>query len=196
MAVIPSNGRYRARSAPRVRRAPRAAAAGMALAVCSSLVAGCGGSSKTSGGTAPARSAAGLASTTLAPVFGVQKPACGLVTQAEVEAAIGAKTLAPRESADQTRSVCSFSLASTTDQAVIIATTTSSAAAASFAADRARMGAAAQTVTAGDEAFVAGGQAAVRKGSTSVTLLLALRSSPNGLGPIATKIVQAIASRL
>lgn len=189
MATIPLNGRRRGRAATTT---------GAAVALCAALMSGCGGSSKAgAGGGGGSGSGAGASPvSTVAAVLSAPRPACGLITQAELEAALGAKVAAGREAVEANRSVCFFVLASGPDQSVIIGTTTSSAASAGFAADRARVGPSVQTVTAGDEAFVAGGQAEVRKGSTSVTLLVALRQAPSGLVPVATKIVQTIASHL
>ena len=187
MTSIPSNGRPRRRSL---------AAATAAVALCSAALAGCGGSPKASGGGGGggATSTTAPAPTPL-PADQAQKPACGLVTQAEVEAAVGAKVAAGKQDTQPGRSLCSFALASATDQSVIIVSTSSSGVPANFEASRAKA-ASPQSITAGDQAFVTGGQALVRRGNTMVAVLVALRQAPAQLSAAATKLAQAVGARL
>lgn len=148
MSSLPSNG---------CRRTPRAAVAGVALVVGAGLLGGCGGSPKTAPAPGGGGKSAARPTTTSAPAE-PQKAACGLVTRAEVETALGAKVAAGRESTEPSRSVCSFALASGPDQSVIIMSTTSSDAPSVFAGIRERLRASAQTVTAGEQAIVDGPQ--------------------------------------
>lgn len=190
MSALASNGR---------RRTPRAAVAGVAFAVGAGLLGGCGGGS-TKTATAPGTGGGGGGKSAARPTTTAaaepQKGACGLVTQTEVEAALGTKVAAGRESTEPSRSVCSFALAGAADQSVIVISTTSSDAAAAFAAARQRAGSQAQSVTAGDQAFVAGTQGAALKGRTFVTVLLAVRQSPGALAAAGTKLLQAAAGRI
>jgi hypothetical protein len=94
---------------------------------------------------------------------------------------------------DDSRSVCSYTLAAAADQGVIITTTTSAGAAAAFATVRDNLGAAAQPLDAGDKAFAAGAQAAVLTGATLVAVLVTARQVPAGA---AAKVAQAAAAHL
>lgn len=181
--MIPSNGRPR--------RAPRLAVA----ALCAGVLAGCGGSSKPSG---PAAAGGTTASTSVAvdlPADQPQKAACGLVTQAEVEAAVGAKVSAGKQEVQPGRSLCSFTLVSAADQSVVVLSTSSSGVPAAFASNRANAQGA-RDVSVGDEAFIAGRQALVRKGNTMVVILVALRQEGAQLVATATKLAQAVGTRL
>ena len=125
---------------------------------------------------------------------GPQRPACGLVSTADIEASLaGAKVAAGRESVDDARSVCFYPLAATGEQGVIITSTTSPGAGAAFAKVRDNLGPAAQPLDAGDQAFVAGAQAAVLKGTTLVAVLVTARPSPAGA---AATVAQAAAAHL
>lgn len=53
-----------------------------------------------------------------------------------------------------------------------------------------------QTITAGEQAFVSGAQALVRKGNTMVAILVAVRQQPAQLTASATKLAQAVATHL
>ena len=165
-----------------------------AAVACSCVLAGCGGSSKPSGSAA-----AGTTPTTSVavdlPADLPQKAACGLVTQAEVEAAAGARVSAGRQEVQPGRSLCSFSLVSAADQSVVILSTSSSGVPASFASNKASAQGA-RDVSAGDEAFVAGRQALVRKGNTMVVILVALRQEVAQVTAVATKLAQAVGNRL
>jgi hypothetical protein len=181
----------------RRRPVPRAAVGGVALALCSSLVAGCGGGS--SPGKAKSDPKAGGSSSATTPALvpsGPQRQACTIVSQADVEAAVGAKATAGRP-ADQglVGSGCSYALASAADQAVLVVTVTSPGSAAAFDAARQQAGAA-QTVSAGDRAFVTGGEAVVLKGTTLVTIVVATKQAPAAQTQAATRLAQAAASHL
>jgi hypothetical protein len=180
--VIPSNGRPR--------RAPRLAA----VALCAGLLAGCGGSSggEEAGGGAPTETTSVAVNL---PADLPQKPACGLVTQAEVEAAIGARVSPGKQEVQPARSVCSFSLVSAADQSVVIISTSSSGVPASFASSRASAQGP-RDVSAGDEAFVVGPQALVRKGNTMVVVLVVVRGEGAQLSSAATRLAQAVGGRL
>ncbi|HEX2048782.1 MAG TPA: hypothetical protein VHF27_13530 [Acidimicrobiales bacterium] len=189
MASLPGNGRP---------RGPFSKAGATALSVVMSavLLAGCGGGGSDSPaaagdgeGTAAAPSPAPL------PPDRPQRPACGLATQAEVEAAIGARVTPGRQQNEEGRSVCSFSLAASSDQRVALVSTSSSAVPSAFDAARASI-AGAQPLNAGDQAFVAGGQALLRKGTTMVAILVFLRQDPPQLASAATKLAQSVATHL
>jgi hypothetical protein len=183
VASPPSNGR---------RRRQIVAATAVLL---SGALAGCGGSSKAAKPNAGDGTATpGVAAVDL-PADQPQKAACGLVTQAEVEAAVGARVAAGQPEAQPERSLCLFSLASAADQSVLILSTSSSGVPAAFASTRAGAQAASD-VSAGDEAFVNGGQALVRKGTSMVAILVALRQPPAQLTAAATKLAQAVGTRL
>lgn len=190
MPSLPLNGRGR--------HLPRAAAAGtLALALSSALLAGCGGGSKDAGaGTGSQDTTPSVTSVTIAlPNDQPLRPACGLLTQAEVEAAIGVRVATGRESTAEGRSVCGFTVANAANQSVLLVTTSSSGVPAGFTAaqekaDRPR------TITAGDEAFVSGAQALVRKGNTMVAILVAVRQQPAQLTASATKLAEAVGTRL
>ena len=188
MARPPSNGR---------RRLPRAAAGSVALALSTSLLAGCGGGDKARGSsgaepsTAPPSTYAAIA----LPRDRPQRPACGLVTQAEVEAALAAKVTAPKETAQEGRSLCSFSLATAADQSVLLVSTSSSGVPAAFGAARSSA-ASPQSVRAGEEAFVSGPQALVRKGTTMVAILVTVRQQPATATASVTKLAEAVGARL
>lgn len=179
MASIPSNGRPR----HRVRAA-------VALAMCSGLLVGCGGS-KADGPAAPV----GLPAEADQAAQAAQKAACSLVTQAEVEAAIGARVAAGKEEVQPARSLCVFVLASAADQRVVLFSTSSSGVPAAFDAARANAQSP-QSVGAGEESFVSGGQALVRRGNTMVGILVVVRQQPAQLAAAATKLAQAVGTRL
>ena len=183
MASLAADGR---------RRLPRAAAS--AAVLCSALLAGCGGSSNTGSGGGEG-GPQGTAATLALPADQPQKPACGLVTQAEVEAAVGARVSPGKENAQEGRSVCVFTLASVTDQSVVLVSTASSGVPTAFGAARQKVESP-QSVSAGDEAFVAGNQGVVRKGTTMVAILVAVRQPAPRLASAATKLVQRVAPRL
>jgi hypothetical protein len=188
---IPSNGRRGPKG-----RGPNRAAGALAAALCATLLTACGGSPKASAGGAGA-GATNPTTPAAAPLPAdrPQKPACGLLTAADVEAAIGAKVNPGKEDALPGRSVCSFSLATGADQTVLVVSTSSSQVPASFDAARQRSGAV-QTVNAGDQAFVADAQGFVRKGDTMVAVVLVLRRPAAELGAAATKLLQAAATHL
>lgn len=189
--AIPSNGR------PRRHRHRRAAGA-LATALCATLLAGCGGSSKASGeggGPTTVPTAAGVAVPPL-PADQPQKAACSLATQAEVQEALGgARVTAGKQELQQARSLCAYTLAAATDQSVVLISTSSSGVPDAFKAARSTAPSP-QTVSAGDEAFVTGAQAMVRKGNTMVVVLVVVRQPPAQLSAAATKLVQAIGARL
>ncbi len=181
----------------RGRHLPRAAAAGpLAIALCSSLLAGCGGGSKDAGAGEDSDTTPSVTSPTIPlPNDQPQRPACGLVTQAEVEAAVGVRVSTGRESAVEGRSICGFTVATAADQSVIVVATSSSGVPAAFEAAREKADRP-QPVTAGEQAFVSGAQALVRKGNTMVAILIAVRQQPAQLTASATKLAQAVGTRL
>ena len=189
MASLPANGRPR----PRYKAATGTAVA--AALTAATLLTGCGGSSGASGQNRGGSSSKPSPTAPALPADQPQKQACGLVTQAEVEAAIGARVNAGRQDVQPSRSVCSFTLVSASDQTVALIATSSSGVPAAF--DAARKNAESpQAVTAGDQAFVTGGQAVVRKGTTMVAILVALRQPPAQLASAATKLAQAVGNQL
>ena len=157
-------------------------------------MAGCGGSNASGSGDGNGPSPSGAVAPAL-PADRAQKPACGLVTQAEVEAAIGAKVAVGKEQAEPGRSLCTFSLVSAADQSVVVVSTSSSGVPAAFDAARTKVGSP-QPVGAGDQAFVSGAQAMVRRGNTMVAILVVLRQQAAQLTAAATKLAQAVGTRL
>ena len=181
--MIPSNGRPR--------RAPTLAVA----ALCAGLLAGCGGSS----GGAKAGDGA-TDSTRAVPPVSVpadlpQKPACGMITLGEVEAAIGAKVSPAREETRPGRSLCSFGVVSKPEESVVLISISSSGVPAFFASAF-NTATAPQAVTAGDQAYVSGAQGVVRRGNTMVTILVVLRQPPAQLQAAAAKLAQAVGTHI
>ncbi len=186
---MPANGR---------RRLPRAVAGALAATLCSTLMAGCGGSSNASGAGGGGGSAPAPASTVPAPPLPAdqpQKAACGLASKAEVEAAVGSKVNNGKEESQPGRSLCLFSLASAADQSVVLISTTSSGAPAYFTDARTKA-VRAQAVTAGEEAFVSGPYGLVRRGNTMVTIVIALRLEPPQSAAVATKLAVAVGTHI
>ncbi len=91
--------------------------------------------------------------------------------------------------------MCAFTVAGAADQSVALISTSSSGVPAAFDAARSRAESP-QTVSAGEQAFVTGGQAVVRKGTTMVAILVAVRQPPAQLTSAATKLAQAVGNRL
>ena len=183
--VVPSNGRARQ---PR-----RRAAAAAAVALCATLVAGCGGSSD-GAEPKPGTETTAVTEPPLPPDM-AQRAACSFVTRAEVEAAIGARVNPAKETVEEARSLCTFSLTASANESVGVVAVTSSGVPAFFANARGRM-TAPQSVSAGDEAFVSGGQALVRKGNTMVAIIVAVRRDPPQLAAASTKLAQAVGSHI
>ena len=182
--MIPPNGRPR--------RAPKLVAA----AVCAGLLAGCGGSS----GGAQAGDGATDSTSVVPPAVSVpadlpQRPACGMITVGEVEAAIGAKVSPAKEETPPGRSLCSFSVVSRPQESVVLISTSSTGVPAFFATAF-NTATAPQAVTAGDQAFVSGAQGLVRKGNTMVAVLVVLRQPPAQIQAAATKLTQAVGTHI
>jgi hypothetical protein len=186
--VIPSNGR------PRLVR--RAAAGAVGAVACAGLLAGCGGSSKASGPKPETTAAPSpTVSVPALPPDKAQRAACGLVTRAEVEAAIGAKVNPGKETAEPARSVCAFNPVAGADESVAVVAVTSSGVPAFFKTASERLKTP-QVVAAGDEAFVSGGQGLVRKGDTMVAIIVALHRDTPELAGMATKLAQAVGTHI
>ena len=124
-----------------------------------------------------------------------QKPACGMITVAEVEAAVGAKVSPTKDETRPDRSLCTFSLVAKADESVVVISTSSSGVPAFFATAF-NTANAPQAVTAGDQAFVSGAQGLVRKANTMVAVLVVVRQPPAQLQAAATKLVQAVGARI
>ena len=182
--MIPSNGRPR--------RAPRLAA----VALCVGLLAGCGGSSggAESGGGAPETTSA-VPPAVSVPADLPQKPACTMITVAEVEAAIGTKVSPAKEESQPGRSLCAFKLVSKPEESVVLISTSSSGVPAFFATAF-NTATAPQAVNAGDQAFVSGAQGLVRRGNTMVAILVVLRLPPAQIQAAATKLTQAVGTHI
>ena len=161
----------------------------------SCLLAACGGSSKAADPGPEDGAASKRVPAVELPADQPQKPACGLVTQAEVEAAIAARVSAAKQEAQPARSLCSFSLVSAPDQRVVLVSTTSTGVPDFFDSARQRAESP-QPVSAGDQAFVAGAQALVRKGNTMVAILVVLRQQAAQLTAAATRLAQAVGTHL
>lgn len=183
--MIPSNGRPR--------RAPRLAIA----ALCAGLLAGCGGSSggAQAGDGAPTETTSVVPPAVALPADLAQKPACGMITAGEVEAAIGTKVSPGKEEARPGRSMCSFTLVARPQESIVLISTSSSGVPAFFATAF-NTAAVPQAVTAGDQAFVSGAQGLVRRGNTMVAVLVVLRLPPAQIQAAATKLTQAIGTHL
>ncbi len=177
-------------------RRPRRARGVTAAAVCAGLLAGCGGSSggaKAGDGTADSTSVVPPAVSVPADL--PQKPACGMITIGEVEAAIGAKVSPAKEENRPGRSLCSFGVVSKPEESVVLISTSSSGVPAFFATAF-NTANAPEPVTAGDQAFVSGAQGLVRKGNTMVAILVVLRQPPAQLQAAATKLTQAVGTHI
>lgn len=171
----------------------------MALAVSTGLLAGCAGS-KADGSSAgdvdpSSPSASASAAPVALPADQPQKGACGLLTPADVEAAIGTKVTAGKEEVQPARSLCVFTIPSAAGQSVVLVSTSSSGVPAAFKAARDNAQSP-QSAGAGEESFVSGGQALVRRGNTMVGILVGLRQQPGQLAAAATKLAQAVGTRL
>ena len=190
MGAIGSNGRP-----TRARRAT----ATVGVALCAGLLAGCGGSSDgpgdSGGNGATTTVTSGISLAESLPGGVPQKRACGLITQAEVEAAIGAKVGPPKEEAQSNRSVCSFTVVARPAESVVLISTTSSGVPAFFTSSRQRA-ASPRDVTAGDEAYVSGAQALVRRGDTMVAIVVVLRLDQAQLAAASTKLAQAVGPKI
>ena len=187
--MIPSNGR------PRLAR--RAAAGTVAALLSAGVLAGCGGSSSKASGDASTTvpSAGGPSLAESLPADLPQKAACAMATVAEVEAAIGAEVSAGKEEVQGSRSLCTFAVVSKPSESVVLVSTTSSGVPA-FVTSAQQRAAAAQPVSAGEQAFVSGAQGLVRRGNTMVAVLVVLRQPPAQLTSAATKLVQAVGTHL
>ena len=182
--MIPSNGRPR--------RAPRLAVA----ALCAGLLAGCGGSSgDAQAGDGAATETSVVPRAVPLPADVAQKPACGMITAGEVEAAIGTKVSPAKEESQPGRSLCAFKLISKPEESVVLISTSSSGVPAFFTTAF-NTAASPQTVTAGDQAFVSGAQGLVRRGNTMVAILVVLKQAPAQIQAATTKLVQAIGSHI
>lgn len=186
--MIPSNGR------PRL---SRRAGAGAAALLCAGLLVGCGGSSDKAKDK-PTETTAAPSPTVSVPSLPADKPqraACGLVTKAEVEAAIGKGVNPGKEATEAARSLCTFNPVGAADESIAVVTITSSGVPAFFKSARERL-TGPQAVSAGDEAFVSGGQGLLRKGDTMVAIIVALRRDLPQLASVATKLVQSVGTHI
>jgi len=181
--VIPPNGR------------PRRASTLAAAALCAGLLTACGGSSGgAQGGGGPAVSSTAVTAVPVPPDL-PQRPACGMITLAEVEAAIGARVSPAKEETREGRSLCSFSLVSKADESVVLISTSSSGVPAFFA-NAFNKADAPQTVGAGDQAFASGPSGLVRRGNTMVAILVVLRQPGPQLQAAVTKLIQAVGTHI
>ena len=183
--MIPSNGR------------PRRATTLAVAALCAGLLAGCGGSSggAEAGDGAATDSTSAVPRAVSVPADQPQKPACGMITIGEVEAAIGAKVSPAKEETQPGRSLCSFGVVSRPQESVVLISTSSSGVPA-FYATAFNTANAPQAVTAGDQAFVSGPQGLVRKGNTMVAVLVVLRQPAAQLQAAAAKLTQAVGTHI
>ena len=186
-SVVPSNGRP---------RRPRRRASGVAaVALCAVLLAGCGGSSDASDPKPSTDSTTPPVSTPELPADMAQRPACGFLTRAEVEAATGTKVNPGKETVEAARSLCTYTLATSAGESIGVVAVTSSGVPSFFTTAKERV-TSPQTVSAGDEAFVSGGQALVRRGNTMVAVIVALRRDLPQLAATSTKLAQAVGTHL
>jgi hypothetical protein len=185
--VVPSNGR------PRHFRRPAAATAAIALSA--TLLVGCGGSSDGAEPKPATETTSAPDSAASLPADMPQRPACALVTRAEVEAATGARVNPGQETVEAARSMCIFTVAGGGDERVGVVAVTSSGVPAFFTTARSRL-TSPQPVRAADEAFVSGGQAVVRRGNTMVAIVVVLRRDPPQLAAVSTKLAQAVGSHM
>lgn len=159
------------------------------------LLAACGGSNDR--GAAGGENAGPTTPVTAVPLPAdvPQADACELITRAEVEAAVGARVNPGREAAQEARSLCTFSLVSGPDQSVVLISTSSSGVPAAFDAVQ-QSAEAEQPIDVGDQAFVSGGMAVVRKGNTMVAIVVVLRQPPAQLSGVATRLARSMATHL
>lgn len=184
--MIPSNGRP---------RTPRRSAA--AALICAGLLAGCSGGSSDRADPQPETTQATTPTVSLPalPADRPQRSACGFLSQAEVEAVVGAKVTAGRATAEPTRTVCTFTPVAGASESIAVVAITSSGVPGYFPSARERLSRP-QTVVAGDEAVVSGGQGLVRRADTMVAVIVALRRDLPQLAAMATKLVQTIGTHI
>ena len=169
----------------------RTAVAVVALALASGLLlAACGGGDDKGEASDPA--APGV-STTDAPTVVSDKP-CELVTQAEVEAAIGAAVKPNGSAGSGAGTSCAFSLATGADSLILVVKSTDAGNATSY--DTIKQGAASpkDLTGIGDKGFVAGGQAVVLQGTNLFVVVTKLDRPAAALADASTKIVRAAAT--
>jgi hypothetical protein len=163
--------------------------------MCAVLLGGCGGSSD---GAEPKpvteTTSASVSAPDLPPDMS-QRPACGLVTRAEVEAAAGARVNPGTETVEPARSMCIFTLSTGVEERIGVVAVTSSGVPTYFTTARDRL-TSPQPVRAADEAFVSGGQALVRRGNTMVAIVVALRRDASQLSAISAKLAQAVGTHI
>jgi hypothetical protein len=165
-------------------------------ALCAGLLAGCGGSSGGAhAGDAPAAASSSVPPAVSLPPDQPQKPACGMITLGEVEAATGAKFSPAKEETQPGRTLCAFKLISKPEESVVLISTSSSGVPAFFATAF-NTAAAPEAVSAGDQAFVSGAQGLVRRGNTMVAILVVLRLPPAQIQAAATKLTQAVGTHI
>jgi hypothetical protein len=175
----------RAASPAGLRAATRVACG--ALALVGLLLAGCGG-----GGHKGEASATTVApADTTIPAVASDKP-CDIVTQGEVEAAVGEAVRAGGSAGTGAGVGCTFTPVKGTGSLILVVKATDGSPAKYDQIKRAA--AAPKDITGvGDKAFVAGGQAVVLKGSDLYVVVIKLDRPAAALADASTKLVKAAA---
>lgn len=160
------------------------------------ILSACGASGSSKASSAPSKPATpatddqGASATAAGP-----GTPCRLVSEADVEAAVGADVRQSGSTDTSTGKGCSFALASASDQNVFVVATNPANSAAAF--DAAKANAAVEPIAGlGDRAFVLGGRAVVQKGSTLLVVIVGLKQSPSSLAAAARKLAQSAAPRI
>ncbi len=154
------------------------------------LLAGCGGGDdkgEASDTTDPG------ASTTVAPAVVSDKP-CDIVTEAEVETAIGAPVNAGGSAGSAAGTSCTFALATGADSLILVVKSTDPKNAANYETIKAGAASPKDLTDIGDKGFVAGGQAVVLNGTNLFVVVTKLDRSATALADASTKIVRAAAT--
>jgi hypothetical protein len=162
--------------------------AGTALAVASLLLVGCGGGG--SKGEASGTTVAGAGTTV--PAVASDKP-CDLVTQSEVEAAVGAPVKAGGSAGTGAGTGCTFALAAGGESLILVVKTTEGSPAKFDQIKKAAV-APKDLSGVGDKGFVAAGQAVVLKGADLYVVVLKLDRPDAALADASTKLVKAAVS--
>lgn len=151
------------------------------------LLAACGGGGKKASESQDTAPGGGPAAS------GPARPACDVLSRIDVETAIGASV---RDGQAASPSVCRYDLAAGGDQAVLMLMTTDAANPQNFERTKAISADAQVLPGVGDQAFVAGKQAFVLKGSTIAVIVVNLQRSPAALADATAKLAQAAAMNL
>ena len=148
-------------------------------------------------GTASGGAGGSGASTTVDGVEVPQEPGppCTLVTESDVETAVGADVKQVSARSQGPSRGCVFSLTSAQEERVVVLVANSANSAAAF--EQAKAGARIENVTGvGDRAFLADNKAVALRGSTLVIIVVGLKQPTPSLGQMARKLAQSAVNRV